>query len=156
MDKEMWMGKAIELAVENVLSSHGGPFGAIVLKDGKIIGTGRNEVTANNDPTAHAEVQAIREACKNLGSFQLTGCELYTSCEPCPMCLGAIFWARPEKVYYGYSKEDAARAGFDDEFIYRQIHLPHEERSIPFYRIRPACEKGPFEAWQESPKRVEY
>jgi len=156
MDKAAWMEKAIELALENVLSNHGGPFGAIVVKDGKIVGTGRNEVTASNDPTAHAEVQAIRDACRNLGSFQLTGCELITSCEPCPMCLGAIFWARLDKVYYGYTKEDAARAGFDDDFIYRQIQLPYEGRAIPFYRIPPAREKGPFEAWMESTQRVDY
>ena len=156
MDQTVWMGKAVDLAVENVLSNHGGPFGAIVLKDGKIIGTGRNEVTTKNDPTAHAEVQAIREACQNLGSFQLTGCELYTSCEPCPMCLGAIFWARPDKVYFGYTKEDAAKAGFDDDFIYQQIKLPYEQRAIPFYRVSPEREKGPFEAWKESANRVDY
>lgn len=156
MEKETLMGKAVQIALENVLSSHGGPFGAIVVKDGQIVGTGRNEVTATNDPTAHAEVQAIREACRNLKTFQLTECELYTSCEPCPMCLGAIYWARPKNVYFACTKEDAARIGFDDQFIYEQIVVPFEQRSIPFQRIEPANVQSPFEAWAQSNKRIEY
>lgn len=156
MSQHAWMDKAIALALENVLSSHGGPFGAVVVREGQIVGTGRNEVTATNDPTAHAEVQAIRDACKNLGSFQLTGCELYTSCEPCPMCLGAIYWARPSKVYFSGTKEDAAQVGFDDHFIYREIELPYENRSIPFEQLQPLKGKTPFEAWSASRDRIEY
>src|SRR4051794_25086547 len=109
MSDFQFMEKAIDLALTNVLTSHGGPFGAIVVKDGKIIGTGRNEVTAANDPTAHAEVQAIRDACQNLQAFQLDDCEIYTSCEPCPMCIGAIYWARPKVIYYACTKQDAAK-----------------------------------------------
>ncbi|TGU86349.1 nucleoside deaminase, partial [Mesorhizobium sp. M00.F.Ca.ET.186.01.1.1] len=136
MEQETWMEHAVNLALDNVTASRGGPFGAIVVKDGQIVGRGRNEVTARNDPTAHAEVQAIREACQKLGTFQLDDCELYTSCEPCPMCLGAIYWARPRAVYYACTKEDAARVGFDDQFIYEQIMLPHERRSIPFRQMQ--------------------
>lgn len=135
MEREAWMGQAVQIAVENVRNKIGGPFGAIVVKDGQVIGRGRNEVTTSNDPTAHAEMQAIREACRHLQTFQLNDCDLYTSCEPCPMCLGAIYWARPRNVYYACTKEDAAHVGFDDQFIYEQIALPHEERSIPFQRI---------------------
>lgn len=156
MEKEAWMGKAVQIALENVLSSHGGPFGAIVVKEGKIVGNGRNEVTATNDPTAHAEVQAIRDACRNLNTFQLDECELYTSCEPCPMCLGAIYWARPRIVYFAGTKEDAAQIGFDDQFIYEQIGVPYENRSIPFQQIKPANGLSPFEAWAASQNRVEY
>lgn len=156
MEKEAWMGKAVQIALENVLSSHGGPFGAIVVKEGKIVGTGSNEVTATNDPTAHAEVQAIRDACRNLNTFQLDECELYTSCEPCPMCLGAIYWARPRIVYFAGTKEDAAQIGFDDQFIYEQIGVPYENRSIPFQQIKPANGLSPFEAWAASQNRVEY
>jgi guanine deaminase len=156
VEKEAWMGKAVQIALENVLSSHGGPFGAIVVKEGKIVGNGRNEVTATNDPTAHAEVQAIRDACRNLNTFQLDECELYTSCEPCPMCLGAIYWARPRIVYFAGTKEDAAQIGFDDQFIYEQIGVPYENRSIPFQQIKPANGLSPFEAWAASQNRVEY
>lgn len=158
MEKEQqsWMERAVKIALENVLQSHGGPFGAIVVKDGQIVGTGSNEVTATNDPTAHAEVQAIREACRNLNTFQLTECELYTSCEPCPMCLGAIYWARPKIVYFACTKQDAAKIGFDDQFIYEQIGIPYEQRSIPFMQIHPENYRSPFEAWEESQNKVEY
>ncbi|MED4585394.1 nucleoside deaminase [Brevibacillus choshinensis] len=156
MEQQSWMEKAVQLALENVLQSHGGPFGAIVVKDGQIVGTGCNEVTATNDPTAHAEVQAIREACRNLNTFQLTDCELYTSCEPCPMCLGAIYWARPKIVYFACTKQDAAEIGFDDQFIYEQIGIPYPERSIPFMQIHPENYQSPFEAWRESQSKVEY
>ena len=115
------MREAIRLSIENVESGRGGPFGAVVVKDGVIIARGANEVTSTNDPTAHAEVVAIRNACKALGTYQLEGCEIYTSCEPCPMCLGAIYWARPDKMYYGNTKEDAAAIQFDDHFIYQEI-----------------------------------
>src|SRR4051812_16685266 len=116
-----FMAEAIALSLENVREGRGGPFAAVIVKDGRIIARGVNRVTLTNDPTAHAEVVAIRQACTSLGSFQLTGCEIYTSCEPCPMCIAAIYWARPQEVFFGNTKEDAAVAGFDDSFIYREI-----------------------------------
>ena len=151
-----FMEKAIEVALENVISNQGGPFGAIVVKDGKIIGTGRNEVTASNDPTAHAEVQAIREACQYLNDFQLIDCEIYTSCEPCPMCIGAIYWARPKAVYYACTKEDAAKIGFDDQFIYEQISLPVDERDITMKQISPNQYELPFKTWEKSKDKTHY
>lgn len=150
------MNRAINIAHENVVTNNGGPFGAIVVKDGKVIGVGRNEVTSTNDPTAHAEVQAIREACKNLGNFQLTDCEIYTSCEPCPMCIGAIYWARPKAVYYACTKFEAAKIGFDDQFIYEQLAFPIEKRSIKMKQICPENYGHPFETWKNSTNRVEY
>src|ERR1700675_3521722 len=123
-----FMREAIERAVENVRSGRGGPFAAVVVKDGHIIAAGANCVTSTNDPTAHAEMIAIREACRALSTFQLSGCELYTSCEPCPMCLGAIYWARPDHVYFGATAADAAAAGFDDSFIYDELNLPFIDR----------------------------
>src|ERR1700722_539484 len=132
-----FMARAIELSVENVRMGRGGPFGAVVVKDGKIIAEAANNVTGTNDPTAHAEILAIREACRKLGAFELTGCEIYTSCEPCPMCLGAIYWARPDRVYYGNTAADAARIGFDDSLIYREISEPHSRRKIPMIQIMP-------------------
>lgn len=117
-----FMEQAIQLAVENVRSGRGGPFAAVVVKNGQVIATGSNRVTSTNDPTAHAEVTAIREACRALNTFQLTGCDLYTSCEPCPMCLGAIYWARPDRVYFAATASDAADAGFDDSFIYEELN----------------------------------
>lgn len=155
-EQQIWMTKAVQLALENVRQSRGGPFGAIVVKHGQIVGTGRNEVTATNDPTAHAEVQAIRDACRRLGTFQLADCELYTSCEPCPMCLGAIYWARPKAVYYACTKQDAAKSGFDDQFIYEQIGVPLENRTIPFIQIQPDNCRSPFETWMQSQDKVEY
>lgn len=155
-DQENWMKEAIELACQNVMSNHGGPFGAVVVKDGVIIGTGKNEVTALNDPTAHAEVQAIREACRHLNSFQLTGCELYTSCEPCPMCLGAIYWSRPEKVYYASTKSDAAAIQFDDSFIYDEIATPMENRIIPMIRLVPETADLPFKIWMQNQDKTLY
>src|SRR5471030_1342392 len=125
-----FMKQAIELAVENV-RREGGPFAALVVKDGIVIATGANQVTRSSDPTAHAEIVAIREACRVLGDFQLTGCDIYTSCEPCPMCLGAIYWARPARVYFGCTAADAAHAGFDDSLIYHEFSRPHSERKIP-------------------------
>lgn len=156
MEQQSWMEKAVTIARENVLRSHGGPFGAIVVRDGQIVGTGSNEVTATNDPTAHAEVQAIRDACRNLNTFQLTDCELYTSCEPCPMCLGAIYWARPKAVYFASTKQDAAKVGFDDQFIYEQIGIPFAERTIPFLQIQPENYQIPFVTWANSQSKVEY
>ena len=124
------MKEAVRLSIENVEQGIGGPFGAVVVKDGKIIARGTNQVTASNDPTAHAEVVAIRKACEALNSFQLEGCEIYCSCEPCPMCLGAIYWARPDKLFYGNSKEDAAKVKFDDQFIYEELKRPINERKL--------------------------
>ena len=151
-----FMEKAIEVALENVISNQGGPFGAIVVKDGKIIGTGRNEVTASNDPTAHAEVQAIRAACQYLNDFQLIDCEIYTSCEPCPMCIGAIYWARPKAVYYACTKEDAAKIGFDDQFIYEQLSLPIDQRNITMKQISPNQYELPFKTWEKSKDKTHY
>lgn len=154
--KKQFMLKAIELSIENVRSGKGGPFGAIVVKNGQIIATGANSVTANNDPTAHAEIVAIRNACAALGSFQLTDCELYTSCEPCPMCLGAIYWARPKVVYYANSARDAAAIDFDDSFIYEQIALPHEQRSIPCIQAMRAEGLESFRLWKEKQDKIKY
>ncbi len=124
--------EAIALAKEGVEKGAGGPFGCVIVKDGMIVGKGHNQVTSTNDPTAHAEVMAIRDACAKLGAYQLTGCDLYTSCEPCPMCLGAIYWARPRRVIYACTRDDAANAGFDDAVIYREINIPVDKRKIPF------------------------
>lgn len=156
MGQETFMEMAVKLANENVATNHGGPFGAIVIKNGRVVGVGRNEVTAINDPTAHAEVQAIREACKNLNDFQLVDCEIYTSCEPCPMCLGAIYWARPKAVYFACTKEEAATIGFADQFIYEEIALPAEER---FIHMKQMCCPGselPFRKWEASERKTEY
>jgi len=152
---ESLMRQAIELAVENVRRG-GGPFGALVVKDGIVLATGANQVTRLNDPTAHAEVVAIREACRVLGSFQLTGCDLYTSCEPCPMCLGAIYWARPARVFFAATHEDAAAAGFDDSFIYRQMELPLAERTIPMTRLAVEKTNSPFQDWINQTNKTEY
>ncbi|RFM27701.1 nucleoside deaminase [Deminuibacter soli] len=131
MNRELkYMQEAIALSRNGMEHGHGGPFGCVIVKDDVIVGRGWNRVTSTNDPTAHAEVVAIREACAALGSFQLTDCEIYTSCEPCPMCLGAIYWARPKKIYYACNREDAADAGFDDSFIYTELALPFNNRSI--------------------------
>ena len=138
--------QAIELALSNV-GRDGGPFGALVVKDNVVIATGVNQVTRTNDPTAHAEVVAIREACRVLGDFQLTGCDLYTSCEPCPMCLGAIYWARPSRVFFAATHDDASAAGFDDAFIYRQIEIPHAQRTIPMVRVIDEFSTRPFDEW---------
>ncbi len=145
--KVEFMQAAIDLALEGMRAGKGGPFGAVVVKDGKIIGRGSNSVLATNDPTAHAEVTAIRDACKNLGTFQLDGCELYTSCEPCPMCLGAIYWARPMKVYYACTRQDAAEIGFDDEFIYEEIEKPLDQRQIPAQQLLRAEALQAFQEW---------
>jgi len=154
MDK--YINMAVDAAVDNASGDKGGPFGAVVVKNGTVIGVGRNQVTALNDPTAHAEVQAIREACQFLNSFQLDDCEIYTSCEPCPMCLGAIFWARPKAVYYACTKEDAAKVGFDDQFIYEQIALSPEQRSIPMKQLFPKHAELPFQAWRASRNKINY
>ncbi|NVN95163.1 MAG: nucleoside deaminase [Bacteroidetes bacterium] len=150
------MAEAIKLAADNLLTGNGGPFGAVVVKDGKIVGRGSNSVTSTNDPTAHAEVNAIRDACRNLNTFQLDDCEIYTSCEPCPMCLGAIYWARPKKIYYACTKIDAANAGFDDSFIYEEINIPLSERSIPANQMMQTDALDVFKKWLEMENKIEY
>jgi guanine deaminase len=151
-----WMREAIGLALQNVRSQRGGPFGALVVRAGELVATGVNSVTGSNDPTAHAEVMAIRNACRDLRTFQLTGCELYSSCEPCPMCLGAIYWARPERFYFACSKEDARACGFDDALIYDELsHLP-EQRSIRGYSLLRNEGLAAFEEWSRSPAKVRY
>ena len=151
-----FMDRAIELSRRALDSETGGPFGCVIVKNGQIIGEGRNEVTAHNDPTAHAEVVAIRNACSALDDFQLSGCEVYTSCEPCPMCLGALYWARPEVVYYANTKEDAAEIEFDDDFIYREIRIPPDERKIPMIHCPEDDARKVFSAWMDKPNRINY
>jgi len=153
---EDFMRETIRLSLENVQSGNGGPFAAIVVKDGNIIATGTNIVTSTNDPTAHAEVTAIRNACKKLGDFQLEDCDIYTSCEPCPMCLGAMYWARPNRIFYGNTREDAANIGFDDDFIYREIPLPPSERSFPLQPLLREEALAAFVAWTEKPDKIKY
>jgi len=150
------MQEAIDLAKQNLKLKNGGPFGAVVVRDGKIIGRGVNSVTSQNDPTAHAEVNAIREACAVINSFQLDDCEIYSSCEPCPMCLGAIYWARPKKFYYAATREDAAKAGFDDSEIYREIQLPIQSRKIPSEQLMESEANQVFQTWIELEHKTEY
>lgn len=150
------MREAIRLSVENVTERGGGPFGCVVVKDGQIIARGFNQVTATLDPTAHAEVDAIRKACAALGTFQLDGCDLYTSCEPCPMCLGAIYWARPARVFYGNTKADAAAIGFDDQFIYQELDKPLPARAIPMTPLLRAEAQAGFLAWTALEEKTEY
>lgn len=153
---EKFMREAIRLSLENVETGEGGPFGAVIVKDGKIIARGRNLVASTNDPTAHAEVVAIREACKSLSSFQLEGCEIYTSCEPCPMCLGAIYWARPKAVFYGNTKKDAAEILFDDDFIYNELAVPMNERKLKFTQLLHKEAIEAFVAWRNKTDKIEY
>ena len=151
-----FMRRAIALALENVRSARGGPFGAVVVKEGRIIGEGTNSVTATNDPTAHAEIVAIRAACQALKDFQIAGCDLYTTCEPCPMCLGAIYWARPARVFYAGVAADAADAGFDDTFIYEELKRPPESRAIPMIQILRDEALALFFAWKQQPNKIAY
>lgn len=150
------MARAIQLSMEGVYSGRGGPFGAVVVKDGKIIAEGANQVTSTNDPTAHAEVIAIRQACAKLGVFHLNGCELYTSCEPCPMCLGAIYWAHLSRVYFANTAEDAAKIGFDDSFLYSELRKPLLERHIPTVQMMREEALAGFRAWAAKPDKIEY
>jgi len=150
------MARAIQLSIENVRTGRGGPFGAVVAKGGAIIAEGVNCVTETNDPTAHAEMIAIREACKKLGAFELGGCDIYASCEPCPMCLGAIYWARPDRVYFGNTAADASNAGFDDSFIYHEIPRPHSERKIPMVRLMREEALEAFRAWEKQANKIRY
>jgi guanine deaminase len=153
--KNPFMVRAIELSIKSVQAG-GGPFGAVIVKDGQVIAEGVNRVTSLNDPTAHAEVNAIREACKKLGVFHLEGCEMYASCEPCPMCLGAIYWAHPERVYFGNTAADAAHIGFDDAFIYRELDHPHGQRKIPMISMMREEALAGFRAWEEKGDKVRY
>ena len=150
------MRRAIRLAEENAASGNGGPFGAVIVKDGKVVAEGSNTVTVDNDPTAHAEVTAIRRACAVLGTFDLSGCELYTSCEPCPMCLAACYWAHISRVYYAAGRDDAAAAGFDDDMIYVEVAKPLDERKLPFIQLLPEEGLRPFLLWRSNPDKVRY
>jgi tRNA(Arg) A34 adenosine deaminase TadA len=150
------MQEAIRLAINGVNAGRGGPFGAVVVKEGRIVGRGWNCVTSTNDPTAHAEVVAIRDACQSLGAFHLAGCEIYASCQPCPMCLAAIYWAHLDKLYFGATAAEAAAAGFADDFIYRQFSLPPAGRSIPAVQLMPAESLAAFEAWKNKADRIAY
>jgi guanine deaminase len=151
-----FMARAIELAVENVRAGLGGPFAALVVKDRKIIAEGANCVTSANDPTAHAEIVAIRDACKKLGNFELKDCEIYTTCEPCPMCLGAIYWARPARVFFASTAADASQAGFDDSLIYQEIARPHSDRKIPMVSLMREESLQAFRAWKEKSDKISY
>ncbi len=154
--QKKFLEKAIELSRQGMLSGNGGPFGCIVVSGDKIVGEGSNMVTSTNDPTAHAEVVAIRNACENLGTYQLTGCEIYTSCEPCPMCLGAIYWARPDRVFYSNTREEAAAIEFDDDFIYNEINAAMPDRKIPFIYMPHPDAKAVFEAWRNFEGKKKY
>lgn len=153
---EQWIHQAVELAASNVREGRGGPFGALVVKDGEVIGTGVNLVTASHDPTAHAEINAIRVACQHLQSFELTGCDLYTSCEPCPMCLSAIYWARPRAYYFACTRDSAAEAGFDDAYIYDELHLRPDERAIPGHCLTALKSEEPFVEWAQTVQKIRY
>jgi guanine deaminase len=157
MDKrDEFMKKAIALANDNAVSMDGGPFGAVIVKGSEIISACSNTVTPDNDPTAHAEVNAIRAACSKLGTFNLSGCTLYTSCEPCPMCLSAAYWARVDKIYFSAGRGDAAEAGFSDSFLYEELALPLEKRSIPIERLLENEGIAPFELWRENESKIPY
>ncbi len=150
------MARAIRLSIDNVLSARGGPFGAVIVKDGQAIAEAANQVTSTNDPTAHAEVIAIREACSKLRRFDLTGCEIYTSCEPCPMCLGAIYWARIDRIYFANDAADASQAGFDDSLLYQELRRNHSQRKIPMVQMMREEGLEAFRAWKSSSNKIEY
>lgn len=151
-----FMSRAIQLSLDNVTSGRGGPFGAVIVKDGAIVAEAANQVTLANDPTAHAEIVAIRNACGTLGTFDLAGCEIYTSCEPCPMCLAAIYWARLARVYFANAGSDAAAAGFDDSLIYGELAHPMAQRKIPMIQMMRDEALASFRAWKASPNRIDY
>lgn len=151
-----FMARAIELSIENVRSGRGGPFGAVIVKNDRIVAEAANRVTVSNDPTAHAEVVAIREACGRLGKFELADCEIYASCEPCPMCLGAIYWARLERIYFACVADDASKVGFDDSFLYRELNLPIERRRVPMVQLMREQALQAFQLWQEKPDKITY
>lgn len=154
--EQKFLERAIELSKQGMENGKGGPFGCVIVKNNEIIGEGNNRVTSTNDPTAHAEVVAIREACQKLGNYQLEGCDIYTSCEPCPMCLGAIYWARPRKVIYANTREDAAAIEFDDDFIYDEINIPVQDRKIPFIHSPHPLAKEIFTAWKNWEGKQKY
>jgi guanine deaminase len=155
-EHERFLRLAIDEGTAGARAGHGGPFGAVVVHQGRLLATGHNEVVARNDPTAHAEVQAIRAACAARGSFQLDGCDVYASCEPCPMCLGALYWARPRAVYFAATRAEAAAVGFDDAFIYEELSRPPESRRLPVQRIAVAGAEEPFRVWQALAGRIKY
>ncbi|MGH9326199.1 MAG: nucleoside deaminase [Terriglobia bacterium] len=150
------MSRVIELALENARTGTGGPFAALVLKEGKIVGTGTNRVTSANDPTAHAEIVAIRDACTTLKTFQLTNCEVYSNCEPCPMCMGALYWARPARIFYAATRNDAADIGFSDAFIYDQLKLRISDRSLPMLQLMREQALEAFRYWKQKPNKILY
>ncbi len=157
MEKQKkFMREAIRLSIENVQSGNGGPFGTVIVKNGNIIASGVNKVTQSSDPTAHAEIVAIRSACETLGTFQLVGCEIYCSCEPCPMCLGAIYWARPDRIYFANTKEDAADINFDDNFIYNELDVSISQRKLPTTQLLRDEAQMAFTQWRESTAKTEY
>ena len=156
LSAEDLMRRTIELAVDNVRARLGGPFAALVVRGGEVVAEGTNRVTSTNDPTAHAEVVAVREACRRLGTFDLAGCEVFSSCEPCPMCLGALYWARVDRLWFAAGREAAAAAGFDDDLIYREVPRPPEERELATRRLLSEEASAPFAAWAALPDRVEY
>lgn len=156
LSREQFMGEAIRLAREGLRRNAGGPFGAIIVREGTIIGRGWNQVTSSNDPTAHAEVVAIRDACRHLGSFRLDGCDIYTSCEPCPMCLAAIRWARLDRVFHAATRSDAAAAGFDDDYLHSQLALPPAARDLPCESLMGERGRALFHEWLAKPDRVSY
>ena len=155
-NQKKFMREAIRLSIENVQSGNGGPFGTVIVKNGKIIASGINKVTQSNDPTAHAEIVAIRSACETLGTFQLVGCEIYCSCEPCPMCLGAIYWARPDRIYFANTREDAADINFDDNFIYNELDVSISQRKLPTTQLLRDEAQMAFKQWRESTAKTEY
>ena len=154
--QKKFMREAIRLSIENVQSGNGGPFGPVIVKNGNIIASGVNKVTQSSDPTAHAEIVAIRSACETLGTFQLVGCEIYCSCEPCPMCLGAIYWARPDRIYFANTKEDAADINFDDNFIYNELDVSISQRKLPTTQLLRDEAQMAFTQWRESTAKTEY
>lgn len=156
MTDTQYLERAVALALDNVTTHGGGPFGALIVRQGEVLSESVNRVTATNDPTAHAEVVAIREACARIGSFDLPGCALYTSCEPCPMCMAAAYWARLDRVYFAASREDAAAAGFDDEFLYEELVKPLSERRLPIARMEVERRFAPFEAWNRDQSKIRY
>ncbi|MBQ7984704.1 MAG: nucleoside deaminase [Bacteroidales bacterium] len=153
---EQFLKQAIELAKANVEQGKGGPFGAVIVKDGQVIAVGTNTVTSSNDPTAHAEVNAVRNACKALDSFNLSGCEIYSSCEPCPMCLSALYWARIDRIYYAADQNDAALGGFDDSFIYKELSLDKSQRAIQSGQFLKSLGKEPFDIWNNKQDKIRY
>ena len=156
MDENHFMERAAALALQKMRANEGGPFGALIVRDGDVVAEGWNQVTSANDPTGHAEIVAIRNACASLKTFSLDGCDIYTNCEPCPMCLGAIYWAHIRRIYYSNTRADAARIGFDDDFIYREINIPLDRRQIPAVRVVNETSELAFSEWAKSPDKQRY